>query len=605
MGEGGVATPRRKSKPQWDDSLGDPSQYKLTPEEAVKRKMSLVSKHNTLVFGLGHGRGGGGGAHASAPAGNRKRCSGTRVVSSNIVAKTVDGEMKRVDWRHDEVVDKAGGTREGGGDSGGSSRSAVRSGGSDGSTARLIEDGRERGVPPQVPVGVPDVGRSDDDDTLLEDPPGMNNGASFGGDDASANDTTVTATYRYKHHDAAVAAAAAERGESESCLADNDGNTNSGDDENDFMGLNEIEHGIQAFSQRVSGLELDRRSEFGDCGEESEPEEGRDGETRVKGPAIVMAAAAAKPITEREDHDRDFESGDLEQTFLSRGTKATEDFGLGDNGDGSDDDRNPSADLQKSSSYGTADEDNDLVKRIRLLETQVRALRFLAPAPASALPEKQVSDIVGTQSPACPRQGAEEGDDAIKGTAGEKTEVGAAESSASAEVKTVMTGLLSLSAGLLERARTAERRLREIAPAQKNVALDDVGAVLPAGRASTPSVAEDMGSLIARARSIMEENKEDENIDMDAFSAELDGALEGTRSPPPAVNSARTTAGGAPAMASTLRTMFPPQNYGRKSGHSGRETPAPGDRYRHDHEQRQQRRPTPSPTPTQTSPPSS
>lgn len=606
---GGGATPRRKSKPQWDDSLGDPSQYKLTPEEAVQRKMSLVSKHNTLVFGLGHGRGGGGATHASAPAADRKRCAGARVVAGKTVAKTVLGGATRVVGRDDEVVEKEDGIREGGGDSDGNSCSNVRSGGSNGSAARLIGDARERGVPPQATVDVPDVGRNDDDDdTLLcaEDPSGINHGAVFGGGDAIVNDTTVTTTYRYKHHDAAVAAAAAERGESEGCSVYNDGNTNSGDDENDFMGLNDIEHGIQTFSQRVSDLELDRRSEFGNYGEGSEPEEGRGGETRVKGPAIAMAGAVAKLITYREDHGGDFDSGDLEQTFLSRGTIGTEDFEVGDNRDGSNDDRNRSADLQKSSSSGSTDEDRDLVKRIQLLETQVRALQFLAPAPASAPPKKQASDIVGTPSTACPRQRVEEEEDAIKDAAGEKTELGAVESSASAEVRTVMAGLLALSARLLERATTAERRLRELPPAQKNTFFDNMGAVLPVGRVSTSSVAdEDMGSLMARGRSIMKENKEDENIDIDAFSAKVYGALESSRSPPLTVDSVRIAAEGAPVTAPSPETMFLPQRYGRKRGHSGGETPAPGDRDRHDHEQRQQWRPTPSATPTQTPPPSS
>ena len=56
-GGGGAADastrPIRRKRPEWDDSLGDPSQYKLTPEEAMTRKMSLVSKHNTFAFGLG------------------------------------------------------------------------------------------------------------------------------------------------------------------------------------------------------------------------------------------------------------------------------------------------------------------------------------------------------------------------------------------------------------------------------------------------------------------------------------------------------------------------------------------------------------------------
>eukprot|EP00752_Nemacystus_decipiens_P007587 g6779.t1 len=44
-----------RKRPEWDGSLRDTSQYRLTAEEALRRKMSLVSKHNTLVFGLGGG----------------------------------------------------------------------------------------------------------------------------------------------------------------------------------------------------------------------------------------------------------------------------------------------------------------------------------------------------------------------------------------------------------------------------------------------------------------------------------------------------------------------------------------------------------------------
>lgn len=56
---------RTPLKPEWDNSLGDPSRFRLTPEEMVQRKLSLISKHNTLVYG--QGTGGGEGKHPRTP----------------------------------------------------------------------------------------------------------------------------------------------------------------------------------------------------------------------------------------------------------------------------------------------------------------------------------------------------------------------------------------------------------------------------------------------------------------------------------------------------------------------------------------------------------
>lgn len=58
---------RTPSKPQWDNSLGDPSRFRLTPEEMIQRKLSLISKHNTLVYRRGAGGGKSDNPQASTP----------------------------------------------------------------------------------------------------------------------------------------------------------------------------------------------------------------------------------------------------------------------------------------------------------------------------------------------------------------------------------------------------------------------------------------------------------------------------------------------------------------------------------------------------------
>ncbi|CAN0023548.1 unnamed protein product, partial [Choristocarpus tenellus] len=40
-----------RKRPDWDGNQKDPSIYRLTTEEAVRRKMLLVSKHNVLLSG--------------------------------------------------------------------------------------------------------------------------------------------------------------------------------------------------------------------------------------------------------------------------------------------------------------------------------------------------------------------------------------------------------------------------------------------------------------------------------------------------------------------------------------------------------------------------
>ncbi|CAM9674197.1 unnamed protein product [Ascophyllum nodosum] len=49
---------RASPKPAWDDSLRDLSQFRLTPEEMIRRKQSFVSRHNTLASERGGGDGG-------------------------------------------------------------------------------------------------------------------------------------------------------------------------------------------------------------------------------------------------------------------------------------------------------------------------------------------------------------------------------------------------------------------------------------------------------------------------------------------------------------------------------------------------------------------
>lgn len=121
-------TPRARHpihrRPEWDDSLRDTSQYRLTPEEAMRRKISMVSKHNTLVFGLGSG---------STPT-ETGTCSSSVTAAEEAArrrsAKRVEHHQQRSRQARTCVVSSANGKRvsaiySGGGDGRGRMRSEV------------------------------------------------------------------------------------------------------------------------------------------------------------------------------------------------------------------------------------------------------------------------------------------------------------------------------------------------------------------------------------------------------------------------------------------------------------------------------------------------
>lgn len=552
---------RRRKKPQWDDSLRDQSQYKLTPEEAVQRKMALVSKHNTLAFGLGHGR-----------AANSKRLPGARVVvdkrvkpAASVAAAEGGGGKKRSSRRvgaKDQVLKDRGSKKKSDG-----SNDSVHAGGSGGGAAGVIRSTKDQGMSLHSLVGVSDIDAVDEETLWLEEHSGLSgDGGGFGGD-VSVNGMTPPTTYRYRHHDTAVATAAAERGDSEGALADSDHN---------LIDLSGIEFGIEAFSQRVSRLEIDRksvRSEYGDSDEEKDKhEEETEQEVEEMEPTAAAAVTTKEPITDQasSDYPRNFDARELGQTSDSQHT-CRENVGFGSDGDSVC--RNCRGNLRALSPSG---KDGDLVKRIRLLEAQVRALPLVATA--SELSNEEASGVGGTESTECGRQETER-DGASAGNAGERqVENRILQAHTIVEWRTVMAGLISLSAGLLQRATAAESRLRDVAHAEgANGTAFEKPTGSGTGRSPVPPEDEEVELLMARAKFMTKEGKtgEEKGKRIGSYASQLAGDLEDTTSASSAVISSTI----AETPASTNPNIIPLlDNYRREERRDGRETPAPGAR---------------------------
>ena len=482
-----------RKRPEWDDSLRDTSQYRLTAEEALRRKMSLVSKHNTLVFGLG-----GGSTSKTAAAALPSSARATAAAETTATAT----EVARWRFSKQQQQQQSRKARGGGASavSSGSSLSAIYGGGGGG--------GDSEG---KVAVAHSAPAPTEADLTAATSEEGSGPACAGG-----INDATMSL---YTKHGGGGGANPGEHQDGDDCRSDggsgrggssHDGNggdvvespllgggrSASGADAGGASSLADLELGIKAFSERVGRLET-----FGKAGllEESTARRRR-------------SSAESESESESEDQDKDrnetdcrsHQSGDVSpghaavldgsvsDDALSRGPQrdnsrgrqlstATEHGG----GDGSEVHhrdhgrpanpwsygspaskpyfreqrlRRAAAGAQPSSTSdggggGGEEEEISLVKRIELLEAQVIGM-CSASAPV-------VADGNASSTAEGPNQDQEASP--CKNTAAVPAPSPGRERTAREEqLRGVVVDLLSLSGALLKRATSAERRLHEL-----------------------------------------------------------------------------------------------------------------------------------------------
>lgn len=490
---GGASAIRRR--PEWDDSLRDASQYRLTPEEAARRKKCLVSKHNTLVFGLGKARVGATATattpeDASAAAAARAR-SATRKRSSEQQAQKVPGEQP-VHFRRGRCTRSSGGT----------------------STRR----GGKKTMPPVVSVGH-DLTASAAEEEGAE--VGGVNDLTVGLFEANDNGNNVR-----RDDGPASAGSASAAGPSVACgslVSSNGGNgdvsNTGGTDESespgggvDALGLAGIEVGIKAFSERVWRLETYRRAglaasadeereiivaeaEGGDVVVDSgaldvNEEEQTSGADRTTAEERTTSGEESTSTNEEEENQRrrlsdssayssnpSANPGDVEVNELFRSLcRTTANDNDDDDNDGPVERRrrgdqranNPwrrdklggDETLRTRENSGARESRaaaTELVERIQLWEAQVTQNRLPPPPPGQVVPEKDDIEAagddndVGTTGKGGTRRTNATGDNAQAVVPAEPL---------TEDTQVVITGLLSLTTLLRERVAVAERRLR-------------------------------------------------------------------------------------------------------------------------------------------------
>lgn len=470
---------RHRKRPEWDDSLGDPSQYKLTPEEAAQRKRSLVSKHNTLVFGLGGGTGSGGG---DGGRGRRGVFAATAPVPKEATIEAVVVRARSASEQRAEQTRKT----YGGGDGSGGQRRVRRSRSSSGvSSARRRENGKTENATTALPVG---------DVTVTAE-----NDAKVGG----VNDVTTAsdnAEYGGPPPPPATGRPWVTADGSKACEEEGEGKMLAG---GDALGLAGIQVGIKAFSERVWRLETYRRAGV-------EEGDGKDGD--VGGREQRLRKGVDQEGTGADVGEAYGEGGDGEKEDIVSGASICDDGVVGRSVFNDSDHHHYAADYlqqrsppsqkalsnQRDNNHGEvlvgqklrtrqrkSDDDDDdddaghlsardnkeaveLVERIQLLEAQVLQLRhYDAPvAPAAALADfgEDTKGGVGAAGGAGAREGEEEEEEGQAVGAHGHTADARAGTARSAEdtMRVMVADLLSLTSHLLKRATAAEQRLRDV-----------------------------------------------------------------------------------------------------------------------------------------------
>lgn len=484
MGRAEDAAERRaarliRKRPEWDDSLTDASKYRLSPEEAMKRKMSLVSKHNTLVFGLGRSGTGSGNPPSATAMPTTIKLSEEVTTSVAVLSTTPARSSKQIQSN----VNKVAGDQH---DHHGHRKSR--------STGGTSLCGREKAVRPATPA-VGDLTAS------------------------GSNEKNTEIGEKICRHDAQAAAATKRGGESLATVR-----------VDDALGLAGIEAGIKTFSDRVWHLESYKKAglvaaeEFDDGDHNDDGIEGSRERVLLRSPNIETGDERANgDRTSGEgrssegdvgvNYDRTFLS---DMTFYSNGAATeypSEDLvavGKGvscrEGGDsasckGGDGDvghfaesrqhdihryanpwnysDEPENSLLQRKKVGRSDvgrssardrrEDVDFSERIQLLEAQVRRMDYGQPFKIPVV----ANDITGNNNKNSENVIATTArKDGVSGNTGKKVAVPSPppgpgpglEPTAAAsmeDMRVVMADLLSLTALLLKRATVAERRLQD------------------------------------------------------------------------------------------------------------------------------------------------
>ncbi|CAM9827259.1 unnamed protein product [Pylaiella littoralis] len=465
-----VRHPIRK-RPEWDDSLRDTSQYRLTPEEAMRRKISLVSKHNTLVFGLGSSR------------------TPTEAVTSSSSA-TVAGEVarrrsaKRVE-HHQQSRQQSGKSRTSFAASANSkSVSAIYGGG--GSCGRMGSDVVLEPASATEHDLTAAVSRQGSDPT---DPCEINDAtitlyAKRGGGDDSNN-------CERRHDDACGGSSGGggeDGGEDEVELSSpgGKGGSKNGRGVSGPSGLVGIEVGIEAFSKRVGRLDAHRK----DCCGSSQPDDvslcltevhegAASGELLCQLQQYHATAdddesgnhLPAKTVNDASEVDNHHQQQQQQQQHSHHSRVNPWSFSA----------PSPASSCRKqrllrkavaerspcTGDDGGGRDEIDLVKRIQLLEAQVLRLGSARPSAITATTAVATTENAGGNPKASVCQtgvgaAAEMGLEEVT-TAGGVDDWGHLGSAArEKKMRAVIADLLSLSAVLLERATEAERRFRDV-----------------------------------------------------------------------------------------------------------------------------------------------
>lgn len=460
-----TAVRRHRKRPEWDDSLRDPTQYRLTPEEAAQRKKSLVSKHNTLVFGLGGGGGDG---------------NGGRAVFAAAATTPKEGKMESAAARprsaSEQRAEQARKVYGGGGQ-----RHLRRSRSSSGtSAARRRGSGKTETTTTTTTTTLPAA-----EVTVIE-----GNDAVVGG----VNDvTTAGGIDEHGGPASAVGRPWVRVDGSGDCGEEGKGKSLAG---GDALGLAGIEVGIKAFSERVWRLETYRRAgveagnaEDSNAGEEQRlktgvtwkrtgVEEGAAYEEGGDGGGDNVDNSLACDVTNESNrtvHPEDIAAGDVsdgvgrdvfndsdyqyatEQNLQQRSPPCHE--ALGSPWDNHGELAGQKLRTRKCKSGDDAGDDAghfvardsveaDLVGRIQLLEAQVLRLHDAPVAAALASEDEKGNFSAGG---------------ALAGEEGQAAGARTGPARAAEYIMRVMvTDLLSLTARLLKRATAAEQRLRDV-----------------------------------------------------------------------------------------------------------------------------------------------
>lgn len=434
------SVPRRR--PEWDDSLGDPSQYRLTPEEAVQRKKALVSKHNTLVFGFRSKRvlkAGGGTTTGADVAGAAERA--TAKASEEVPG---DERRRRVSGRRRSNISNT--------------NTITNNFHSDSTKSALHHNSKQNSALPH---------KFDADKTIVEEH------VTVGGN--GVNDTTATLLRLHSDDegpDAMSSTPIAKRGEHVGV-----GGCSGGQSATDDLGLAGIEVGIRAFSERVWHLETDRRARLGygntQRGERDE------------------ASSTDDLVSCSGDLDADERCRSTDGGATCPPLRTPDAFVTKDIPDQLGRSKRISGRLRGAGSRGNEKcNEVDLLERIHLLEVQVRGLQLTPVALAAASNDEDETETDQTEATTTDGGSEEERARARKRTAAE----------AVANVRSVIEGLLSLTAHLLQRVTVAEQRLRiKEGNGEKKCDTDHEG------KSATDGEDEEVGRLVrGRAKSILQ-----------------------------------------------------------------------------------------------------